>query len=129
MKKNNSSFFKNNYFKLGVGLTSILLSGKALSFLWRILLLQKDIELVGKIEVFLTSLGLVTAFCTMALPAAFSRFSLQKPQKTYAYFFFSLAQSIKLFLFFSTASIIFTLFFPYLSSQVYIISLSFFLIL
>lgn len=127
MKKNNSSFLKNNYFKLGIGLTSILLSGKALSFLWKILLLQKNVELVGQIEVFLTSLGLVTAFCTMALPSAFSRFSLLTPKKTHAYLIFSLFQSVKLLGLLSIFSILFSFFFPYLSAQVYVVSLGLFL--
>jgi O-antigen/teichoic acid export membrane protein len=97
ISKNSFNLLKNRYFKAGATISPILFSGKILSFIWKILLLEKSVELVGKTEVLLTSLGLVTSFVTLALPAAFSRFSLKKATKTVSYFVFSIIQSLKLF--------------------------------
>lgn len=59
--------------------------GKIFSFIWKSLLLRESIELVGEIEVLFTTLGLMTAFSVLALPAAFSRFSLKNRKKTIPY--------------------------------------------
>jgi O-antigen/teichoic acid export membrane protein len=112
MIKNNLSLFTKKYLKHNFVLVVLISIGKILSFGWKTLLLKESIELVGEIEVLLTTLGLLLSITSLAFPSAFGRFSLINKKRTKEYGKFAFIQTVKIFILISliilTTSILFS---------------------
>ncbi|MFZ5438234.1 MAG: lipopolysaccharide biosynthesis protein [Patescibacteria group bacterium] len=98
MSKDIFSLISQKYLKNNLMLVMLIGLGKAISLIWKSILLKQNIELVGIIEVLLTTLGLLTALTTLAIPAAFARFSLKNRLKILQYKNFALKQIGKIFI-------------------------------
>lgn len=122
-----TKLLNNRYFQSNLPLIILITLGKAFSFIWKTILLKENIELVGKIEVFLTTLGLVTAITTLGFPATFARFSLRNKDKTAAYQSLALNETKKIFLKTIIAIFLVLIFFKEFYQKIFIIPIFIFL--
>lgn len=123
------SLISQKYLKNNLILVAFIGLGKAFSLIWKSILLKQNIELVGTIEVLLTTLGLLTALTTLAIPAAFARFSLKNRLKTFQYKNFALKQIGRIFIVIVLLICLIALTLKAFYQQIFIISLSIFSLL
>lgn len=93
-----SLFQKSSFLNSGLLVLAFMILGKIFSFFWKMLVLRHNVQILGEIEVILTTLGVATTLTTLALPAALTRFALKEKRQATSYLLTSLSFSAIAFL-------------------------------